>query len=92
MPTRRSADLDGDGRDELLFHERGRLRACRGDLKEQWSWSTRETIREVMAASAGQPANVILNRLVLLARPARAVARLVSRLIRRRRAVISRSS
>ena len=61
VPTLRCADLDGDGRDELLFHEGGRLRACRGDLKEQWSWPTRETIREVMPASAGRPATVVLN-------------------------------
>ena len=61
MPTLLNVDLDGDGRDELLFHDGGRLRACRGDLNEQWSWPTRETIREVIPASAGRPATVVLN-------------------------------
>ena len=61
MPTLLNVDLDGDGRDELLFHDGGRLRACRGDLKEQWSRPTRETIREVIPASTGRPATVVLN-------------------------------
>ena len=42
------ADLDGDGRDELLFHDGGSLRACRRDLSELWSLPTRETVRELL--------------------------------------------
>jgi hypothetical protein len=61
VPTLRSVDLDGDGRDELRFHEGGSLRACRGDFKEQWSSPTCETIREIMPASPGRPATVVLN-------------------------------
>ena len=56
-----NADLDGDGRDELLFHDGGRLAPAPGDLKEQWSWPTRESIRDVIPASTGRPATVVLN-------------------------------
>ena len=56
-----NVDLDGDGRDELLFHDGGRLRACSGDLKERWSWPTRESIRDVVPASTRRPATVVLN-------------------------------
>jgi outer membrane protein assembly factor BamB/predicted Ser/Thr protein kinase len=61
MPTLRSVDLDGDGRDELLVHANGRLLACRGDLEEQWSWPTRAPIREMIPASPGRPATVVLS-------------------------------
>jgi serine/threonine protein kinase len=61
VATLRSVDLDGDGRDELLFHDGGRLRACRGNLTEQWSWPTRDTIHEVIPASAGRPATGVVN-------------------------------
>ena len=61
VPTLLNVDLDGDGREELMFHDGGLLRACRGDLKEQWSWPTHETIREVVPASAGRPATLVLN-------------------------------
>ena len=44
------ADLDGDGRDELLFHDGGSLRACRRDLSELWSLPTREAVRELLPA------------------------------------------
>ncbi len=37
------------------------LHACRGDLEEQWSRPTRETIREIIPASTGRPATVVLN-------------------------------
>jgi len=62
--TLASADLDGDGRDELLFHDDGRLRASRGDLKDLWSWPCLDRIREVLPARAGQPATVVLNSMV----------------------------
>jgi hypothetical protein len=61
LPTFISADVDGNGRDELLFHDAGRLRACRGDLSELWSRPTRETIREVLPAVSGRAATVVLN-------------------------------
>ena len=56
-----NVDLDGDGRDELLFHDGDSLRACHGDLEERWSRPTRETIREIIPASTGRPATVVLN-------------------------------
>jgi outer membrane protein assembly factor BamB len=60
-PALTAADLDGDGRDELLFHDGGRLCACRGDLSELWSLSTREATREVFPAAPGQPATVVIS-------------------------------
>ncbi len=59
--TLESADLDGDGREELLLQYDGKLRACRGDLKEVWSWPVRESIREVLPARGGQPATVVMH-------------------------------
>ena len=50
------ADFDGDGRDELLFHDGGSLRACRRDLSELWSLPTRETVRELLPGAQGRPA------------------------------------
>lgn len=35
--------------------------ACHGDFKEQWSRPTRETIREIIPASSGRHATVVLN-------------------------------
>jgi hypothetical protein len=61
LPELVHVDLDGDGRDELLFRNAGRLCAVRGDLKEIWSWPTREPIREVLSASPGRAATVILS-------------------------------
>ena len=55
------ADLDGDGRDELLFHDGGSLRACRRDLSELWSLPTRETVRELLPGAQGRPASVVIN-------------------------------
>ncbi len=55
------ADLDGDGRDELLFHDGGFLRACRRDLRELWSLPTRETVRELLPGALGRPASVVIN-------------------------------
>ncbi len=61
-----SADLDGDGREELLLQYDGRLRACRGDLAEVWSWPTRQPVREILPAHAGQSAAVVLNPMLAL--------------------------
>ena len=58
MPTLSSADLDGDGRDELLFHERGRLRLSGATSRNSGRGRLTETIREVMPASAGHSATV----------------------------------
>ena len=55
------ADLDGDGRDELLFHDGGSLRACRRDLSELWSLPTREAVRELLPGAQGRPATVVIN-------------------------------
>ncbi len=54
------ADLDGDGRDELLFHDGGSLRACRRDLSELWSLPTRETVRELLPGAQGRSASVVI--------------------------------
>ena len=60
LPELINVDLDGDGRDELLFRNAGRLCSVRGDLTEIWSWPTREPIREVLPASPRHAATVIL--------------------------------
>ncbi len=57
-----AADLDGDGRDELLVRGSGRLRALRADLTELWSMVDDEPTREILPASSGGPATVVLNR------------------------------
>ena len=56
-----AVDLDGDGGDELLVRGSGRLRALRADLTELWSTPGGEPTREVLPASPGRPATVILN-------------------------------
>jgi hypothetical protein len=56
-----AADLDGDGRDELLFHDAARHCACRGDLTALWSFRNRDSVREVIPATPGRPATVVLN-------------------------------
>ena len=55
------ADLDGDGRDEMLFHDGGFLRTCRRDLTELWSLPTREAIRELLPGAHGRAATVVIN-------------------------------
>ena len=54
-------DLNGDGRDELLFHDGGSLRACRRDLSELWSLPTREAVRELLPGARGRASTVVLN-------------------------------
>ena len=58
------ADLDGDGADELLFRDGDRLCAVGRDLKDRWCWPTRDPVREVIPARAGQPAVVVLDSMV----------------------------
>jgi outer membrane protein assembly factor BamB/predicted Ser/Thr protein kinase len=61
-----SADLDGDGREELLVHYDGKLRALRSDLAERWAWPTTELIREVIPAARERPATVVLSSFLAL--------------------------
>jgi len=60
-PTLWNVDLDGDGREELLIKGGSRLRACRGDLSEQWSVPGKEPIREILPAASGRPATVVMS-------------------------------
>jgi len=60
--TLRAADLDGDGRDELLLWYGDRLRAWGRDLKDVWSWPDKSArIEQIVPASSGQPAAVVVN-------------------------------
>ncbi len=60
-PSSKAADLDGDGRDELLVSYDGRVHACDRDLKELWSWpSGVGRISEVVSGMAGRQGEVIL--------------------------------
>jgi len=57
-----AADLDGDGRDELLVWYGDRLRAWERDLKERWSWPDKSArIEQIIPASSRQPATLVLN-------------------------------
>src|SRR5262249_47109143 len=60
------ADLDGDGRDELLVQDDDRLSACRGDLAELWSRPNRERVERVVPSHSGRPATVILESMLAL--------------------------
>ena len=60
------ADLDGDGRDELLVQGDDRLYAYRGDLTELWSRPNREPVQRVIPAQKGQSATVVLSSMVAL--------------------------
>ncbi len=66
--TLKTADLDGNGRDELLFAEGNRIFATRGDLGELWSRpspaSGRETIRRIIPAPSGRSATVVLDSMI----------------------------
>jgi outer membrane protein assembly factor BamB len=56
-----AADLDGDGRDELLVYQGGRLHALDRDLKERWFWPTRfSRIDQVIAGGSGRAGTVIM--------------------------------
>ena len=57
----KAADLDGDGRDELLVSYDGRVHAWDRDLKELWCWPSRVgRIGEVVPGMAGRQGEVIL--------------------------------
>jgi hypothetical protein len=66
LPLLMNADLDGDGRDELLFHDGDSLRACRGDLSELWSRPSRERVEQVLPSHSGRAATVILESMLAL--------------------------
>ena len=56
-----AADLDGDGRDELLLYYDGFLHAWDHDLKDRWFWPARSgTIDQVVPPSRGLPGVVIV--------------------------------
>jgi tRNA A-37 threonylcarbamoyl transferase component Bud32 len=57
-------DLAGDGREAVLFHLAGRLRAVGGDLKDLWSWPSGGPIRGILPARGGQPATVVSDPMV----------------------------
>jgi outer membrane protein assembly factor BamB len=57
----RAADINGDGRDELIAWYDGRLHAMNRDLKELWSWPTQsETIDAIVPGSSGRPCELII--------------------------------
>jgi hypothetical protein len=57
-----AADLDGDGRDELLIGSATGLAAWGGDLKERWSWvGDGSVITKIVSPGSDQPATVIVN-------------------------------
>jgi predicted Ser/Thr protein kinase len=56
------ADLDGDGRDELLLQDVEGLHACRGNLKALWSWTSRKAaVQQIIPAREELPATVVLD-------------------------------
>jgi hypothetical protein len=61
LPVLKTADLDGKGRDEVLFQDGDQLWACRGDLTEVWSIPTHDSVREILPAAPGKTATVVLN-------------------------------
>ena len=57
-----SADVNGDGRDELLVWYDGRLHALGGDLKEVWSWAGQSgTIGAIIPGSTGRASEVMIS-------------------------------
>jgi FG-GAP-like repeat len=56
-----AADLDGDGRDELLLYYNGFLHAWDGELKDRWFWPAQSgTIDQVVLPARGLPGKVVL--------------------------------
>ena len=58
------ADLDGDGARRAALPGRRPALRRRGNLDDRWSWPTRDPVREVIPARAGQPAVVVLDSMV----------------------------
>jgi outer membrane protein assembly factor BamB len=61
QPLLKCTDLDGDGRDDLLLQDADWLRAWRGDLNEIWSARNHKPLRELLPASKGRAATVVLD-------------------------------
>jgi outer membrane protein assembly factor BamB len=59
--TFESADVDGDGREELLFQYDGRLRAGRAGLTDLWSWPTYRMIHQLIPARGGRAGTIVLD-------------------------------
>jgi hypothetical protein len=58
------ADLDGDGRVELLQHHANELRATRGNLQELWIRPTHLPVQQIIPARAGGSATVVLHSML----------------------------
>jgi hypothetical protein len=57
-----AADLNGDGRDELLLNYGGLVHAWDGDLKDIWMWPSQSgKVDQIVPASAGRPGEVVLS-------------------------------
>ena len=57
-----AADLNGDGRDELLVNYGGLVHAWDRDLKDIWMWPSQSgKVDQIVPASAGRPGEVILS-------------------------------
>ncbi|MCY3017972.1 MAG: protein kinase [Planctomycetota bacterium] len=60
IPLNRTHDVDGDGKDDLLFLGGGRLRVSHAGMKRVlWERSGINGIREVLPGKPGQPATVV---------------------------------
>ena len=56
-----AADLDGDGRDELLVYQGDRFHVWDRDLKDRWFWPTKfAAVDQVIPAGPGRPGMVIM--------------------------------
>ena len=62
------ADLDGDGRDELILRHDGRLRAWDADLRELWSRPTGDLgfVESIIRPAKDRPAGLLLDSGVFL--------------------------
>ncbi len=59
--TLTAADLDGDGRDELLLYQGEKIHGWDRDLKELWFWPARfRKLDQVIPPARGRPGMVIL--------------------------------
>ncbi len=58
-----AADVNGDGRDELLLFNEGRFWAWDGELKDVWSWPTKsKEIDANLRGTKGRPSEVVLSQ------------------------------